>query len=83
MAKGQRHSANDTASLLDGENLTAEQLDVASIEMLKTFSDFGLAGSSRRGGNWRRGNKPKCTAHAVATPQVATCEARRVGRGHP
>jgi len=28
--------------LLDGENLTAERLDVASIEMLRAFSGFGL-----------------------------------------
>ena len=41
MANGRRQ-ANDTIFLLDGENLTAERLDVASIEMLRAFSGFGL-----------------------------------------
>jgi len=42
MAKGQRRRADDTALLLDGENLTAEQLDNASVDMLQNYSVFGL-----------------------------------------
>jgi hypothetical protein len=42
MAKKQRDAANDVVFLLDGENLTGERLDVASILMLQAFSDLGL-----------------------------------------
>jgi len=69
MAKVEPRRASDVVLLLDGENLTAERLDVASIEMLQTFSNIGLRccaeqcrhwqmmpRSSWRGGNWKGGN---------------------------
>ena len=42
MAKKQRDSVEDADVMLDGERLTAEQLDHASVEMLQDYSDFGL-----------------------------------------
>ena len=53
MAKGQRHRADDTVLLLDGENVTAERLDVASIEILRAFSDFGLRRFSAQCRHWQ------------------------------
>ena len=44
MAKGQRHRADDTVLLLDGENLTAERLDIASIEMRSAITGRSLSG---------------------------------------
>jgi hypothetical protein len=42
MAKKQRETATDEVILLDGSELTAQQLDDASLEMLQDYSDFGL-----------------------------------------
>jgi hypothetical protein len=42
MAKKQRETEPDETILLDGNYLTAEQLDGASLEMVQTYSDFGL-----------------------------------------
>jgi hypothetical protein len=53
MAKKQRETANDVVFLLDGENLTAERLDVASIEMLKAFSDLGLRCFAEQCRHWQ------------------------------
>jgi len=40
MAKIRRETENDEVP--DGENLTAEQLDIASVEMLQNYTDIGL-----------------------------------------
>ena len=40
MAKIRRETENDEVP--DSENLTAEQLDNASVEMLQNYTDFGL-----------------------------------------
>jgi hypothetical protein len=42
MAKKQRETEPDETILLDGNYLTAEQPDGASLEMVQTYSDFGL-----------------------------------------
>jgi hypothetical protein len=42
LAKGQRHRADDIVLLPDGKNLTVEQLDAASVEMLQNYTDIGL-----------------------------------------
>jgi hypothetical protein len=42
LVKGRRHRSDDTILLPDGDSLTADQLDNASVEMLQSYSDFGL-----------------------------------------
>jgi hypothetical protein len=42
MVKKDRETAIDEAILLDGNYLTVEQLDGASLEMLQDYSDNGL-----------------------------------------
>ena len=51
MVKTRRETEND--DIPDGENLTAEQLDVASIELLRAFSDFGLRRFSAQCRHWQ------------------------------
>jgi len=42
MAKVQREPANDADVMRDGQGLTVEQLDHATVEMLRDYTNFGL-----------------------------------------
>jgi hypothetical protein len=42
MAKVQRATTTNADVMLDGESLTAEQLGHDTVEMLQSYSDFGL-----------------------------------------
>jgi hypothetical protein len=53
MAKVQRETANEPDLLPDGENLTAEQLDNASVEMLQNYTDFGLRCFAEQCRHWQ------------------------------
>jgi hypothetical protein len=53
MAKRQRETTNDATVTLDGESLTTEQLDHASVEMLQSYSDFGLRCLAEQCRHWQ------------------------------
>ena len=54
MARKHRETAIDDALLLpDGENLTADQLDNASVEMLQNYTDFGLRCFAEQCRHWQ------------------------------
>jgi len=51
MAKMRRETEND--ELPDGENLTAEQLDIAAVEMLQNYTDVGLRNFAEQCRHWQ------------------------------
>ena len=53
MKKNRQEVENDQLRLLEGENLTAEQLDNASIEMLQNYTDFGLQCFAEQCRHWQ------------------------------
>src|SRR6516164_2428663 len=53
MAKKQREETEDD-EVPDGENLTAEQLDIASVEMLHNYTDVGLRNFAEQCRHWRK-----------------------------
>jgi len=53
MAKGQRRRAGDTGLLPDGGNLTADQLDNATVEALQDYTVFGLRCLVERCRHWQ------------------------------
>jgi hypothetical protein len=67
MAKVQREPPNDADVMLDGENLTAEQLDHASVEMLQNYTDFGRLWPRS---SWRGG---KIASHGVPVSKGWGC----------
>ena len=53
MARKHRDTARDTDLMSDGENLTAEQLDNASVEMLQNYTDIGLRSLAEQCRHWQ------------------------------
>ena len=51
MAKIRRETESDEVP--DGENLTAEQLDIASVEMLQNYTDVGLRNFAEQCRHWQ------------------------------
>ena len=45
---------DETRAIEHNENITAERLDIASIEMLQTFSDYGLLYFAEQCRHWRK-----------------------------
>jgi hypothetical protein len=52
MAKKQREETEDD-EVPDGENLSAEQLDIASVEMLQNYTDVGLRNFGEQCRHWQ------------------------------
>jgi len=52
MAKKQREETEDD-EVPDGENLSAGQLDIASVEMLQNYTDFGLRCFAEQCRHWQ------------------------------
>jgi len=51
MARSRRETEND--EIPDGDNLTAEQLDNASVEMLQNYTDIGLRNFAEQCRHWQ------------------------------
>jgi len=51
MARTRRETEVDEVP--DGENLTAEQLDIASVEMLQNYTDIGLRNFAEQCRHWQ------------------------------
>ena len=51
-ARTRRETENDEVP--DGENLTAEQLDIASVETLQNYTDVGLRNFAEQCRHWRK-----------------------------
>ena len=52
MARTRRETEND--EIPAGDNLTAEQLDIASVEMLQNYTDVGLRCFAEQCRHWRK-----------------------------
>jgi hypothetical protein len=52
MAKKRREETADD-EVPDGENLTPEQLDIASVEMLQNYTDVGLRNFAEQCRHWQ------------------------------
>jgi hypothetical protein len=53
MRKKQKDTANDPLLLPNGEDVTAEQLDNASVKMLQSYTDVGLQCFAEQCRHWQ------------------------------